>query len=85
MPAGNGAAKLWHLSWRANGDNLDVALAVNRALAVGARAWRLRAREVPFDAGDYLLELTARGQAAIGRLGLKTVPWEGRVPGGAHR
>ena len=84
MPAGSGAAKLCHLSWRANGDNLDVALAVNRALAVGARAWRLRAREVPFDAGDYLLELTARGQAAIGRLGLKSVPWEGRVPAGAQ-
>lgn len=84
MPAGSGDAKLCHLSWRANGDNLDVALAVNRALAVGARAWRLRAREVPFDAGDYLLELTERGQAAIGRLGLKTVRWEGRVPGGAQ-
>lgn len=84
MPAGNGAARLCHLSWRANGDSLDVALAVNRALAVGARAWRLRAREVPFDAGDYLLELTARGQAAIGRLGLKTVLWEGRIPGAAQ-
>lgn len=84
MPAASGAAKLCHLSWRANGDNLDVALAVNRALAAGARAWRLRAREVAFDAGDYLLELTARGQAAIGRLGVKTVPWEGRIPGGAQ-
>jgi hypothetical protein len=84
MPGGSGDAKLYHLSWRANGDNLDVALAVNRALAVGARAWRLRAREAPFDAGDYLLELTARGQAAIGRLGLQTVLWEGRIPGGAQ-
>lgn len=84
MPAGSGAAKLCHLSWRANGDNLDVALAVNRTLAAGARAWRLRTREGPFDAGDYLLELTARGQGGIGRLGLKTVPWEGRVPGAAQ-
>jgi hypothetical protein len=84
MPAGSGDAKLYHLSWRANGDNLDVALAVNRALAVGARAWRLRAREVPFDAGDYLLELTERAQAAIRGLGLKIVRWDGKVPGSAQ-
>ena len=84
MPAGSGEAKFYHLSWRANGDNLDVALAVNRALAAGARAWRLRAREGPFDAGDYLLELTARGQAALSRLGLQTVRWDGQVPTGAQ-
>jgi hypothetical protein len=84
MPAGSGAAELFHLSWRANGDNLDVALSVNRALACGARAWRLRAREVPFDAGDYLVELTTRGQSALGRLGLKTAPWEGKVPASAQ-
>lgn len=84
MSAGSGVAELRHLSWRANGDNLDVALAVNRALAAGARAWRLRASEVPFDAGDYLLELTSRGQAGIGRLGLKTARWEGPIPRSAQ-
>ena len=56
MPVGGGAARPCHLSWRANGDNLDVALAVNRVLAAGGRAWRLRADDAPFDGGDYLLE-----------------------------
>ena len=40
MPAARGGAKLYHVGWRANGDSFDVALAVNRALAAGARAWR---------------------------------------------
>ena len=60
MPAGSGAAKLCHLSWRANGDNLDVALAVNRALAVGARGVAAAPRRSSLRcAGDYLVELTA--------------------------
>ena len=84
MPAGNGVAKPHHLSWRANGDNLDVALAVNSVLAAGGRAWRLRAAEADLDAGDYLLELTARQHAAITRLGLTAVPREGKLPANAQ-
>ena len=83
MPAANGAGKPHRLSWRANGDNLDVALVVNRVLAAGGRAWRLRADDAPFEAGDYLLELTARQHAAIARLGLVAVPRAESLPAAA--
>ena len=43
MPPARGGAQLYHLGWRANGDSFDVALAVNRLLAAGSHAWRLRA------------------------------------------
>lgn len=84
MPAGNGVAKPCHLSWRANGDNLDVALAVNSVLAAGGRAWRLRTAAADLDAGDYLLELTVCQHAAITRLGLTAVPREGKLPDNAQ-
>jgi hypothetical protein len=85
MPAANGAGKPYRLSWRANGDNLDVALAVNRVLSAGGRAWRLRAGDASFDAGDYLLELTARQHAAIARLGLVPTPATESLPAAAER
>ena len=85
MPAANGAGKPHRLSWRANGDNLDVALAVNRVLAAGGRAWRLRADDAPFDAGDYLLELTAGQHAAIARLGLVVIAAAESLPASAER
>ncbi len=84
MPVASGAARPYHLSWRANGDSFDVALAVNRVLAAGGRVWRLRADLTNADAGDYLIELTARQHVAIGELGLKCAPWEGRLPGEAQ-
>jgi CobB/CobQ-like glutamine amidotransferase domain len=80
MRAARGGAKLYHLSWRANGDSFDVALAVNRVLAAGGRAWRLRAASGQLDAGDYLMELTASQCAAIASLGLKSAPWNAVPP-----
>ncbi|HEX5863559.1 MAG TPA: hypothetical protein VF014_04770 [Casimicrobiaceae bacterium] len=80
MPAARGGAKLYQLGWRANGDSFDVALAVNRALAAGGRAWRARAPSGQLDAGDYLIELSASQRAAIAGLGLKSAPWEAAVP-----
>ena len=65
MPHAHGGTRLYHLGWRANGDSFDVALAVNRVLAAGGHAWRLRATSNQLDAGDYLIELTASQLAAI--------------------
>ena len=80
MPVARGDAKPYHLSWRANGDSFDVALAVNRVLAAGGHAWRLGAVSNQLDAGDYLVELTASQRAAISGLGLKSASWEAAVP-----
>lgn len=71
MASGDGAAGLYRLGWRTNGDNLDVALAVNRALAAGGRAWRLRAATAAADAGDYIAELTPARRAAVAALGVR--------------
>lgn len=80
MPAARGGARLYHIGWRANGDSFDVALAVNRVLAAGGRAWRLRAPSNHLDAGDYLLELTAPQRTAIAGLDLKSAPWNAPPP-----
>jgi len=68
MPEARGDTKPYHLGWRANGDSFDVALAANRMLAAGGRAWRLRAVEGQADAGDYLIELKSHQHAAIAQL-----------------
>ena len=60
MPEADAEHSLRHLSWRANGDTFDVALAVNRLLAVGARAWWLGERHDDAEAGDYLVDDLAR-------------------------
>ncbi len=73
-----------HLSWRANGDSFDVALAVNRLLATGVRAWHLCSAAGEVDAGDYLLDLDASRCGAIAGLGLKVTPWAGSPPSGAR-
>jgi hypothetical protein len=80
MRHAHGGAKLYHLGWRTNGDSFDVALAVNRILAAGGRAWRLRSTSNQLDAGDYLTELTASQRAAIAGLGLKSARWEAPLP-----
>ncbi len=80
MPHAHGGAKLYHLGWRTNGDSFDVALAVNRILAAGGHAWRLRSTSNQIDAGDYLIELTASQRAAVAGLGLKSTPWEAAIP-----
>ena len=61
-----------------------MALAVNRALAAGGRAWRSRAASDPLDAGDYLVELTASRRTAIADLGLKVATVGSRHPAAAQ-
>ncbi len=84
MQGAHGEVKPYHLGWRANGDSLDVALAVNRALAADARAWRLRADVDQADAGDYIVELTAKQHAAVAGLGLESAVWDHRLPAEAQ-
>jgi len=84
MPVASSAAKPYHLGWRANGDSFDVALAVNRVLAAGGHAWRLRVDQTNADAGDYFIELTVRQHAALGELGLRCKAMEGALPGEAQ-
>ncbi len=84
MPDATGRASPHHLGWRANGDSFDVALAVNRVLAAGGRAWRLSTAQAGLDAGDYLIELTSTQQMAVTALGLKPIAWEGKIPGAAQ-
>ncbi len=74
------APALRHVGWRANGDSLDVALAVNRLLAAGARAWWLIAAHAGADAGDYIVEATAGQHDALARLRVETSAWHGDLP-----
>lgn len=83
MPDPHGDAGTYHLSWRANGDGLDVALAVNRVLAAGGRGWRCRAVGNADD-GDYLIEVLPAQLDAIAKLGLRCAPWEQDLPGSAQ-
>jgi len=84
MPDAHGDAKPYHLGWRANGDSFDVALATNRVLAAGGRAWRFRAGRSDADAGDYLVELSPRQRDVIAELGLRAGPWERALPSDAQ-
>jgi|SRR5690242_15712076 len=83
MAGAGGPQEIVHLGWRANGDGFDVALAVNRLLAAGARAWWIQAGRDGADPGDYLVEATRARQAALGRLGIAIAPWHAEVPAGA--
>jgi len=83
MPGSKGEPGIFHLGWRANGDGFDVALAVNRLLSVGARAWWLQAPRSRADAGDYLLELTPSQQTALTRQRVAITPWPGSIPADA--
>ena len=83
MPEASGARAIVHLGWRANGDGLDTALAVNGLLAAGARAWWLQARRESAEAGDYLIELEPAQASALARLGVAVAPWRASIPGDA--
>jgi len=76
-PAG---ARVVRLGWRANGDGFDVALAVNRLLAAGARAWWLAHARDEMEAGDYLVEVSPAQEAALARLGVALDSWKRDVP-----
>ena len=80
MPPSGGARRLVHLGWRANGESYDVALAVNRLLAAGARAWWLTGRDSGAEAGDYLVDVTAAQHDALSRLGITSEAWRGEIP-----
>jgi hypothetical protein len=72
------------LSWRANGDRFDVALALNRLLAVGAKAWWLTAPCPPAEAGDYFVDAAPAMLDSVRSLGLTLSSFAGKVPSGAR-
>jgi hypothetical protein len=80
VPASDSARRLAHLGWRANGDGYDVALAVNRLLAAGGRAWWLGRRRDAAEAGDYLVEVSPEQHAALARAGVALGEWHGAIP-----
>jgi len=80
VPVSGGARQLVHLGWRANGDSYDVALAVNRLLAAGARAWWLTTRRDGVDAGDYLVDVSPAQHEALAGLGIATQAWPRDIP-----
>ena len=80
MPEAGGQHSLHHLSWRANGDAFDVALAVNRLLGAGARAWWLGERHDDAEAGDYVVEISPARRASLAHLGHVLRRWPGGVP-----
>src|SRR5499427_9888712 len=79
MSEGSGPKEIVHLGWRANGDGFDTALAVNRLLAAGARAWWLQSRRGDADAGDYVVELAPAQGAVLARLGVSVAPWHAAI------
>ena len=83
MPASASAHRIVHLGRRANGDGFDVALAVNRLLASGARAWWLAGARDAAEAGDYLVEVSPAQQEAVARFGVALERWHVDVPGDA--
>ena len=73
------------LSWRANNDGFDVALAVNRLLTAGAEAWWLTTPEALAAAGDYLVDAAPELVDAVAALGIAVSPYQGKVPADAAR
>lgn len=80
MPADGGTPAPFHLGWRRNGDRFDVALAVNRLRARGARAWRVAADRDASEVGDYIVELEPGQRRQVEALGLRIEPWTGPLP-----
>jgi len=84
MPEASGQGEIVHLGWRANGDGFDVALAVNRLLSCGARAWWIHRSHDGVDAGDYLVEVTHAQRLGLARMGVSIAPWHAEVPSDAR-
>lgn len=74
-----------HLSWRRNGDNFDVALAVNRLLAHNHPVWWCLKPSGRIEAGDYLVEGPSSLAELLSAFGLSTSPWSSRLPEGVRR
>lgn len=83
MPVSQSARRIVRVGWRANGDGFDVALAVNRLLAAGARAWWLTQRHDAADAGDYLVEVLPAHREGLARVGVVLERWDAGLPAGA--
>lgn len=79
-----GPAVLGHLGWGGNRDGLDVALAVHRLLRHGASAWWLTVPHAGAEAGDYVVELTARQRDALARFDIRVDAWRGPMPADAR-
>ncbi len=77
------AVTLHRLSWRSNGDSLDVALVVHRLLDHGARVWWLE-QGAGVEAGDYAIELDPRRATAVARSGLRLDGVLSSLPEGAR-
>lgn len=75
----------YHLSWRRNGDSLDVGLAVNRWLASGGAAWWCPRGTRGVEEGDYLLEGPAALGPRLAAMGLVAAERPGGIPRGARR
>ncbi len=73
-----------HLSWRRNGDSLDIALAANSLLAHNHPVWWCLKLSGPVEPGDYLVEGPPGLAARLAGLGLTAAPWPGRLPLGAQ-
>ncbi|HEX6794864.1 MAG TPA: hypothetical protein VF304_13525, partial [Casimicrobiaceae bacterium] len=68
------------MGWRANGDSFDVALAVNRLLAGGGRAWQVARNGEGGDAGDYVVEASPAQFDALAHFGVTLEPLLAGVP-----
>ena len=68
------------IGWRANGDGFDVALAVNRLLAAGARAWKVSRNGEGADAGDYVVQASPAQLDALARFGVTLASAHAGIP-----
>ena len=76
---------MFRVSWRTNGDNFDVALAINRLLARGTPVWWCTRHCGPAEAGDYLVDSSRELEDGFKELGVSIAPWDIRVPEAAIR
>jgi len=71
---------VYRLSWRANGDGLDVALAANRLLARGIAVRWVQSAAASLEAGDYLIDCTAEIANTLTRQNLHLETWAEALP-----
>ncbi len=74
-----------HLSWRANRDRFDVALAANRLATRGVPIWRCTLGREGVEAGDYLADLPPAVESACREIPLEVAPRPGPLPERAER
>jgi hypothetical protein len=84
MERGESAPELYRLSWFANGDRLDVAVAANRIAASGREVWRCLTASGGAEAGDYLVALSTVTANALKSGGFAVERWGGERPPDAY-